>query len=227
MVLQWDVRKDIFLAADGWEPVRLVRGHSGQPMAPDSSGQSGAEQYQIKALRGPISLEEAALSGGKYTATDVIWQIAAEQLPEPPRLGDLIVDSRGVSYRVLQSRLLERTGRYRCVCRHLAIEAGLDNLVDIERAQPSKGPDGVEVLQWSVWRSGLRAKLQVRESQVQIEGDQIASRPRLKIYFAEMVPLDQHCRIRGPDGQRYRILAVRGQDRSDGLMEADLEPIPP
>jgi len=100
-------------------------------------------------------------------------------------------------------------------------------LVDVERAQPTKSPDGVEVLQWTVWRSGLRAKVQPVETRLQIEDDQMTIQTRLKIYFAEPVALDQRCRIRGPDGSRYRILAVRGQERIDGLMEADVEPIQP
>ncbi len=225
MVLEWDVRKDVVSTADGWEPIRLGPVRAGQPVEPASLKQEAAEGYWAKGIRGPVSQQEAAQSGGQYTATDVIWHLAAEGLPQAPRPGDVVVDGQGVRFRVLRSTLLERTGRYRCVCRQLAIEAGLDTLVDIERAHPTKGPDGVEVLQWSVWRSGVRAKLHPEESRVQREGDQMVSRVRLKIYFAEAIPLDQHCRIRGPDGVRYRILAVRGQERIDELMEADVEPI--
>jgi len=223
---EWDVRRDFQQTADGWETVRLA---PARPRARDGSGQtepSDEQGYPVQGIRQAVSRQEAAQSGGQYTATDVVWHLPAEALPQAPAPGDWIVDSQGVRYRVLRVDALAASGRYRCVCRHLAIEAGLDTLVDIERAEPTKGPDGVEVLRWTVWRSGLPAKLQPEEAPLQREGDQMILRPRMKIYFAEPLPLDQYCQIRGPDGSRYRILAVRGQERIDGLMEADVEPAP-
>lgn len=227
MVLEWDVRKDVLTTADGWTPIRLAPRGAGQGAPTVPPEDLGVQGYPAQGIRRTVSSQEAAQSGGQYTTTDVVWRLAAEGLPQAPAPGDLVVDGQGVRYRVLETTILERTGQYRCVCRRLAIAEGLDTLVDIERAQPAKSPDGVETLRWIVWRSGLRAKLHPEESRVQREGDQMVSRVRLKIYFAEAIPLDQHCRIRGPDGARYRILAVRGQDRIDGLMEADVEPIQP
>ncbi|HOM17218.1 MAG TPA: hypothetical protein PLQ00_07815 [Thermoguttaceae bacterium] len=227
MSLDWDVRKDFSRAADGWAEVRLVPGRQAEQAPSDGSEQSDPPGYPAQALRQAVSAQEAAQSGGQYTATDVVWHLAAEGLPQVPAPGDFIVDGQGVRYRVLQTKSVPQAGRYRCVCRHVAIQAGLDTLVDVERAQPTKSPDGVEVLQWTVWRSGLRAKVQPVETRLQIEDDQMTIQTRLKIYFAEPVALDQRCRIRGPDGSRYRILAVRGQERIDGLMEADVEPIQP
>lgn len=225
MVLEWDVRKDGLTTADGWTPIRLAPSGTGQQTPTVSPEAPGDQGYVAQGIRCMVSVQEAAQSGGQYTSTDVVWRLAAEGLPQAPAPGDFIVDGQGARYRVLQTTILGQTGQYRCVCRRQAIMEGLDTLVDIERAQPAKSPDGVEVLRWTVWRSGLRAKLHPEENRVQREGDQMISRVRLKIYFAEAIPLDQHCRIRGPDGVRYRILAVRGQDRIDGLMEADVEPI--
>jgi|GEM_PF-607303 len=225
MALDWDVRKDFSTVADGWEQVRWVPSAGGQQDPAIRPEDPAVEGYPAEALRRSVSRQEAAQSGGQYTATDVLWHLAADSLPQAPAPGDWIVDSQGVRYRVLRVDSLAAAGRYRCVCRQLAIEAGLDTLVDIERAEPTKGPDGVEVLRWTVWRSGVRAKLQPEEARLQREGDQMISRPRMKIYFAEPLGLDQHCRIRGPDGARYRILAVRGQERIDGLLEADVEPL--
>lgn len=224
MVLGWDVRKDGLTTADGWERVYfLPRAKAQQTRTAQSP--AGPEGYPVQGLRGVVSWQEAAPSQGQYTAAEVVWQLAAEGMPGVPSPGDLLIDTRGVSYRVLQTAVLERTGRYRCVCRHLAVAEGLETLVDIERAQRIKSADGVEVLQWSVWRSGVRAKLQMEQCELQKEGDRILIQARWKIYFAETFPLDLHCRIRGPDGTRYRIVALRGQERIDGLMEADLEPV--
>lgn len=218
MGLEWDARQDFLTTADGWEPIRFCPAEIGPKAAP-------SEGYSIQGLRRAVSSQEAARSEGRYTATDVVWHLVADALPHVPTPGDRIVDAQGVQYRVLEVSAVKLAGRYRCLTRNLAIGHGLDTLVDIQRAQVVKSSDGVEVLQWTVWRSGIRAKVQPWQRQLRMEGDQLVSRLQLKIYLDESVPLDGHSRIRGPDGTVYRIVAIHQPHRIDALMELDVEAI--
>ena len=83
------------------------------------------------AVRAAVRASEARASGGKYTEDDVVWHLDAAELDGSPRPGDVIVQGDAGRWTVLAARR-SATGRWRCVCRELAIEHGLDQYVDIE-----------------------------------------------------------------------------------------------
>jgi hypothetical protein len=174
------------------------------------------------ALRQAVRTREAEASAGRYTASDVAWHLPAAELPEPPRLGDAIVDGEGQSWTVLDVRLTTLGSRWRCVARNLAIAEGLDQCIDIEKATYTKSAAGTTEPSWSTWRSGVRARIQPAECEVGQNHERLGTRARYRVYLAENVLLDHTHRLRGPDGAVYRILASRRAERIDALMEIDV-----
>lgn len=88
----------------------------------------------MHALHRAMETKEAKQSGGRYTVNDVVWHLPASELPEPPRLGDLLVDAQGQRWTILQVQAATQGSRWRCVARNLTIVEGLDQTVGIEQA---------------------------------------------------------------------------------------------
>jgi hypothetical protein len=174
------------------------------------------------ALRLAVKTREARRSGGRYTASDVVWHLPAAELPEAPRLGDLIVDADSRKWTILQVREVTEGRRWRCVTRNLAIVHGLDQKIDLERASYTKTPSGVLEATWQPWRTGLSARIQPRTLEVEKQQDRLASVAQFTVYLTENVPVDHTHRIKGPDGTRYRILGSRRAERIDALLEIDV-----
>jgi len=173
-------------------------------------------------LRLAVKNQEARHSGGRYTASDVVWHLPAPALPAAPRLGDLIVDADGRKWTILQVREVTQGCRWRCVTRNLAIVHGLDQKIDLEKATYTKASSGVMEATWQPWRTGLSARIQPRTLEVQEQPDRLASVAEYTVFLAENVPVDHTHRIKGPDGTRYRILRSRRAERIDALLEIDV-----
>jgi len=203
---------DLAEAVDGLQQATLVR-------------RGGTVSIPLDAvLPRPARTAEAAPSKGLYTKADMIWYLPVAQLVESPQPGDVIVDTAGARWTVLEVRRAVLRSIWRCTTRNLALAYGLDRHVDIERASFSKDAAGVEQPTWRTWKTGIAARLQPLAAEQSSDAYRQTTASRYLVYLAEQVELDHTCRIRTPDGKRFRILAVRKPQRIDMLLEVEVRP---
>lgn len=201
---------DFVAVTDGLSPLTLTR--------PDGS----LSLNVAHALRRAMRTRESRRSGGRYTASDVVWHLPADELTEKPRLGDLLVDAQGQRWTILQVQEAAQGSRLRCVTRNLAIAEGLDQTVDIEKATYSKSPSGALDTTWAPWLTGLPARIQPQRQEVENLHDQQVATAQCTVFLADNLALDPSHRIKGPGGTRYRILGSRRAERIDALLEIDV-----
>ncbi len=204
---------DLVKVADGLQRATLLR-------------RGGAASVTLDAvLPRAVRTGEAGASGGTYTASDLVWYLAAADLEQPPQPGEVIVDSAGGRWTILQVRRATLQSVWRCATRNLAVAHGLDQHVDIEQATFRKNAAGVEEPTWHTWKTGIAARIQPQVARPQSDPQNQTTMLRYTIYLAEEVPLDHRCRIRAADGTRYRVIAVRKPQRIDALLEVDAVPV--
>jgi chitodextrinase len=178
------------------------------------------------ALRRVVSVKEAVQSGGHYTTSDVVWHLPVAELIEVPRLGDVIAESAGQHWTVLEVQLVALRTRWRCAARSLAVVYGLDDTITVLRADYSKGSGGAAQAAWLTWRTGVRARIQA--AAVTMGSAHLARRAakQFQVFVAEELPLDDRYRIVGPDGTTYRILGTSGAERIGELQTIQVEVTP-
>ncbi|MBN1590950.1 MAG: hypothetical protein JW888_15660 [Pirellulales bacterium] len=209
MALDFDPTNDFAAVADLQQQVTLLR--------PGTSD----ETHIAHAVRAAVRASEARSSGGKYTEDDVVWQLDAMETSTRPEPADVIVDAESQRWTILTARRTT-TGRWRCVCRNLAIAHGLDQYVDIEVAVYAKDAAGAEVAAWHPWRTGIRARIQPIRAAVEDDHQRRTFLRESKIFVADQLELDQTHRIRAPDGTLYRVAGCEKADRIDALMEINV-----
>ncbi len=80
------------------------------------------------------TLREASPSDGFVQQADAVWHIAMPSGETAPRIGDIVLDSTGGCWTVLESKELPLLGRWKCETRNLSVSYGCIDRVDIERA---------------------------------------------------------------------------------------------
>jgi len=173
------------------------------------------------ALRHAVLTREAERSNGRYTAGDVVWHLPAVEMAEPPRPGDVIVDAAAQRWTVLEVAQATLRSRWRCVARNLAVFHGLDDYIDLEKAEFAKGDGGAGEPTWHVWKAGLRARIQPATADLQADHDRQGIAARFKVFLADEAPIDHTLRIRGPGGEIYTITGYQKADAIDALLEID------
>jgi len=210
MTIQFDAGNDLAEVADGLVQVTLTR-----------PGSSNSTQV-AHALRRMVKVREIKELDGHYRASDVTWHLPVGETTSRPRLGDVIIDTDGQRWTVLDVRKATADSRWRCVCRDLAVVHGLDQYVDIEKAAYAKSDGGADVPTWRAWRTGLKAKIQPAESRTKQQHDRRVTTARFRVFVAEDLAVDHTHRVKGPDGTVYRITGSQRAERIDRLMEIDV-----
>jgi len=205
----FDPADDFPRVTDGLVPVTVRR--------PDGSTVTRVAH----ALRQTVRVREAQRSQGRYTAADVAWNLPVSELPEPPRPGDVIVDEETRCWTVLETGQLAIHSRWRCVARNLAVAHGLNDSIDLEKAEHVKGEGGADEPVWRLWRAGLSARIQPATATVGSEHGRQTTAARYTVYVADPALPDETVRIRGPDGAVYAITGYRKAEAIDALMEID------
>jgi len=72
-------------------------------------------------------------SGGWQLADDLVWHLPVAELPDAPRLGDVILDGIGRRWTILAVKLATLGVRWRCETRDVAIAAGLDDAISVQK----------------------------------------------------------------------------------------------
>jgi hypothetical protein len=225
MPLNFDPSADFAAAIDGLETVTLKRRGSSE------------EKVITHALRRALTTREArarnrydtwktTASGGRLAASDVTWHLPTEQLNDSPRLGDVIVDSDACRWTILDVQLTTLETRWQCVTRNLAVAYGLDDTITVLKASYDKGAAGAAEPTWRLWKTGIRARIQVASTDVAAAHHARHTATRFRIFLEEDLALDHtHC-IRGPDGTIYKINGTTGAERIDELQSIDAEALP-
>jgi hypothetical protein len=214
----FDPSDDLSTVADGTETVTLLRRGS----TPGDAGTTIAQ-----ALRRAITAGEAANvnsgdvrkqtpSGGKQLTADVVWHLPTAELPDAPRLGDIILDGEGCRWTVLTVKRTTLGARWRCETRNVAIAAGLDATISVQKnAGTIAEPD------WRTSKTGVRARIQ--QERTTIDAAVPSTTTSYRIFIEENIDVDHTCRIRSPDGTIYTITGSAGADRIGELQVIEAE----
>ncbi len=215
----FDPSDDLARIADGLEAVTLAR---------RGSTPGGPPARVAHALRRSVSLREAAVSGGRYTAADVTWHLPVAELGQSPRLGDLIRSGDERQWTVLEVRLTTLGTRWRCTARSLAVVYGLDDTITLLKAAYAAGAGGAAEATWLPWKTGVRARIQPVQSSPGSQHESRQTIVRCQIFVEDEPVLSPMHRIAGPDGTIYKILSVSGAERLGELqtIEAEVTPWP-
>ena len=219
----FDPTDDLAAVADGTEPVTLLRRGS----TPGNPGTAIAH-----ALRRAITAGEAAVvnrgdvhkqvpSGGRQLSDDVVWHLPVSELPDAPRLGDVILDGDGRRWTILRVKCATLGARWRCETRDVAIALGLDDTITVIKMVPTDGGYGDPVAQ--IWKTGVRARIQSVETKVGVSYDVPYTTTSYRIFVEESLELDHTCRIRGADGTIYEITRAVGDDRIGEFQVIEVE----
>jgi hypothetical protein len=210
-MLKFDPSADLADVVDGLEAVTIVcRG-------------SGGTTAVAHALRQVATTKEAAPSNAQYAQSDLRWWLPLAECGAAPRLGDEILDAAGGRWTVLEVSGPGPVGRWRCQCRNLAIAHGLDSFITIEHAVYSKGAGGAAVATWITWRSGIPARIQPAETNVETVLQANRAVKKYRIFIAGDVAPAANDRIKAPDGALYRVTGWSGAERIGELQTIEAE----
>lgn len=207
----FDPSGDFADVVDGLEPVTVVR-----------RGTSIATAVP-HAWRHAASSKEAAPSNGQYVRSDLHWWLPQAECAAAPRLGDEILDASDERWTVLAIAGPGPSGRWRCDCRNLVIAHRLDQAVIIEEVAYSKGEGGAAVATWTTWRSGVRARIQPAEVQVEDVLRMPQAVKKYLIFIADELPLTSAHRIKAADGALYRVTGWTAAQRIGELQTIQAE----
>jgi len=188
-----------------------------QPVALHRRG-DGTTVQLASALRRAVTDREAAASDGQYTASDVTWHLSAAELPIPPAVGDTITDASSTAWTVLTVRHDAQDTRWRCACRALEIHQSLDESVDLQIADWTKGDAGAAIASWTTIRTDLPARIQPHRIEIETSHGRRTVRTTHRVYVAVPLEVTENHRLVGPDGSVYHVVAADRPDRIDAAM---------
>lgn len=209
MMVVFDPSDDFTAIADGFETVTLLRQGSA----------AGIGETVSHALRRAITSGEAAIlkqgdvrkkvaSDGKYAAADAVWHLPIAEVPEAPQLGDVVVDGSGERWTILEVKKATLGTRWRCGTRNVVVAFGLDDTISLLKAV-----DGLAGLEWQVWKTGIRARIQPLSTKMSPDADIPHTTYAYRIFVEQNVAVDHTVRVRGSDGTVYVVTSSTGADR--------------
>ena len=216
----FDPTNDLLTLVDNTEAVTLLRRGS----TPGSAGTPIAH-----ALRRAITTAEATLvttadvkkhvpSDGKLLACNLVWHLSVAELPDPPQLGDIILDSDGVRWTVMTVNLTTLGVRWQCEAKNVTIAAGWNNTISVQK---NTGATASPV--WQTQKTGILARIQP----IQAVFDATAATPTTtttyQIFVGENIDLDHTYRIVGENGTVYSITSTTGMDRIGEIQVIEAE----
>lgn len=174
----------------------------------------------------PVKYKEIEASNGQLRQGDhmFVWQKKCN--PRPP-LGSILIDEEGVQWTILSITFKDQIDTWEAGCRALAVEAGLDNVCTILRANSyTKNASGEAVPVWTTIATDLEARWQPWDEEAQIHLDADFSKTTYHVTFGEL-PVDRPEELSGgdyrlvdKDGNRYRVMRYLKEQRIDALPQA-------
>ncbi len=207
MTIEFDPTTDFATIVDRTEDVVLTR------------SESLATAAITGTLRIQVTEQEAATSGGKYTRNDVRWSLVANQLAEPPHLGDTLTDSDSIVWTILEVELATSASRYECTTRHVSIIEGLNQQIDIQQAAWAKGDSGAATATWSTIETNVPARIQPLQRDIVVEHHHRIRRTTHSVFVADAFDWTDNHRIIDPAGKIYDVVRQEESKRIDQLDE--------
>jgi hypothetical protein len=153
----------------------------------------------------------------------LVWLLPIAELPESPRLGDVVLDGDGHRWTILEVERMTLTGRWSCKTRNVAIAYGLDDTIAVLKATYAKSDGGAVEPTWQVWKTGIRARIQPLEMEMATDVTRHVATRRYRIFVEEDIEVDSRCCIRGPDGTLYTITSSIGIERIGEMQVIEAE----
>ena len=217
MSLDFDPSDDLSTLADGTETVTLLRRGS----TPGAAGTVIAHALRRAITAGQAAIvnrgdvRKSVVSDGRYTALDLVWHLPVAELPESPRLGDVILDGDNQRWTILTVKRATLGARWRCETRNVSVVTGLDDTISVLKKVGESA--------WRTWRTGIRARIQLLETKIDADTESPSTTSRYRIFVEEDLALDHTCSIRGADGTVYNITGAIGADRIGELQVIEAE----
>jgi hypothetical protein len=205
MTIELDASNDFAQCMDGLESVTLRRRDSGETLALSA------------ALRRRTTTQEAEPSGGAARQADAVWHVQMPAEEAPPQLGDVLIDAAGIRWTILEVEPERLLGRWKCTARNLSVAFGLDDRVDIQRAEWGDLGEGPVIVDWNFVATAVPVRIQPEETVVSGLLDAPTSVARFTIILGEPFPLGPDDRFVAADGAIYRLESIEQVDRLDVL----------
>jgi hypothetical protein len=174
-------------------------------------------------LSEPTTVRELDPSGGQILrkATLFVWPV--DQSDQPP-LGAQILDSDGAYWTILQLERKQHVETWEATCVNLSVEAGLDNVATVLRANSyTKNSAGEAVPTWTEIATGIPARWQPLQEEAQIFEDADFTKTTYRVTFGT-APIDTPRELAGgdyrlvdKDGNHYRVTEYIQEERIDRL----------
>jgi hypothetical protein len=155
-----------------------------------------------------------AATGGRVVRTDVVWQIAWDNVNDDPRPGDWIVDADGRKWTVLAIEWRGARSRLNVETRQWAI-LGPTAWIDVQQAVWDDLGSGPEIVDWQTIQTAVPAWIQPLQTTVDTAADPISSTATYEVYLGEPLTLDHNHRVVGADGTVYELMDVTRAARID------------
>lgn len=225
------------------EPIRYETARKN--IAPDSAAflANPNPSFSIaRAKRRSVTTRDVMAGVAAYGAQDATWHLPNVLLPPgvTPKRADVIVDTRGDRWTVLEAALESYGSRWRLPCRNLILAEDLRDTVTIERCTISFDGAGVKIKAWPT-RTGptdtspvggkilyqLPAKVQTMSVELADERGIRGAKGTVAVVVGRQVIVDpEQDRVKLSDGSYLDLLGYHEPDRDDVLPTLDCEKRP-
>ncbi len=178
------------------------------------------------ALMRPIASRRRGEAAQHHVVLHARWYLLQEELTETPRLGDVLLDAHDDGWVISEIRNSPMNHCWRCESGHLVLHHGLDEFVDVYRAEQIASDGGFPRPRWLPWKTGLPAKRRVAELRDPGEHEFQGSRITVEFLLAENEPILPTDRLRMHDGLWLRLKSVRPKDHERWVTCVEAEVLP-
>jgi hypothetical protein len=176
-----------------------------------------------KVLSEPASWRELDPTKGIVTRAGTLFVWPKTYSSRPP-LGAKIIDENSIEWTILRLMDKQHVETWEATCVALAVEAGLDNVATVLRANSyNKNDSGEAVPVWTEIASGIPARWQPLMEEAEIFEDASFPKETYRVTFGaspinEPKELANECyRIVDSQGYRYRVMRYETEERIDRL----------
>jgi hypothetical protein len=147
----------------------------------------------------------------------VLWHLPVSELPTALQLGDQIVTAASERFTILEIRHATLNSRVVCVCRNLAVAAGLESWVALQAGTPILGISGARLTAWRDVYVGLPARVQLVREEPMVRDARRVVVQEFRITIGERVTLSDTMRAVDPNGRTYDVTGLEAPARIDQL----------
>lgn len=187
------------------------------------------DEYAVSiAKRRAPTFKEMAASGGVYTGQDLVWLVPVTLLTAAGltdvKPADIIRDSDGVLWTVLERSLNTLKSTWRCVTRDLILAYDLRGTLSVRRPQALTTDDAAtrEYVYDTIY-TGVPCRFQAMGDEVSDERGQRLTVSKYSIWVGQRLTLTNEDQIVDEDGNIYELKATQDADRIDQLQRLDCE----